>query len=264
MSLSYPEETTAGIIFESSDWHCQPDGLIPEAGELIARGKETGAMLIGCGDLLDLLPLGREKFRHAGAVRELVSSLDGYPFYYVCGNHDPYRWVVELFQPFPNIKVLRRLVYRRDSRTYYFTHGHQWAIDWALLRYVAPNIVQFMVDFCPGLWYRFCKRAGWMASEVKPRVATGQKERQQYDDFTGLIWRNGIRFAQHHGLCVVLGHTHTSGKLERFVDSSTGTIVIMVDGGDLRDGTYVVVDQDARIEHLGYTQKIASRHPNNL
>jgi CO dehydrogenase nickel-insertion accessory protein CooC1 len=38
----------------------------------------------------------------------------------------------------------------------------------------------------------------------------------------------------------------------------------MVDGGDLRDGTYVVVDQDARIEHLGYTQKIASRHPNNL
>jgi len=239
-----------GIIFESSDWHCGPGELIQEAKEFIARGKGAEAILVGCGDLFDLLPLGREQFHQSQAVKELIQAIDGYPFYYVSGNHDPYRWVVELFHPFPNVKVTRRLECELTGRTYLFTHGHQWAIDWALLRHIAPQFVEFMVDFSPRIWYRFCKRAGLMASEIKPKAITGGRERQQYDDLTGLIWRNGIRFAQHHSLCVVLGHTHTSGKLERFVDENTGTVSIIVDGGDLRDGTYVVVDRDARLAHL--------------
>ena len=240
-----------GMIFESSDWHCGPDRLIEEAKEFITRGKDAKATIVGCGDLFDLLPLGRERFQGSSAVNELIQALDGYPFYYVCGNHDPYRWVVELLRSFPNVKVVRRLQREVMGRTYLFTHGHQWAIDWALLRHIAPRFVEFMVDFFPRLWYRFCRMVGWLASEAKPKAATGHKERQRYDDLTGIIWRNGIRFAQHHSLCVVLGHTHTSGELKRFVDNNRRAISVMVDGGDLQDGTYVVVDRDAHLEHLG-------------
>lgn len=238
------------IIFESSDWHCEPDGLIDEAKEFIRRGKAAKAMIVGCGDLLNLLPLGREKFKGARVVKELVQSLDGYPFYYVSGNHDPYKWVAELFRDFPNVTVVKRLERELEGRVYLFSHGHQWAIDWAFLRHFAPRFVEFMVDWFPKLWYRFCRRMGWMASEAKPKAATGHRERQKYDDFTGLIWRNGIRLAQHHGCCVILGHTHTSAELKRFVDENTGIVSVMVDGGDLRDGTYVVVDRDAHLEHL--------------
>jgi len=240
------------IIFESSDWHCGPDGLSEEAKEFITRGKDATATIVGCGDLFNLLPLGREKFEGSSAVKELIQALDGYLFHYVCGNHDPYRWVVELFRPFPNVEVKRRLEREVMGRTYLFTHGHQWAIDWALLRHIAPQFVEFMVDFFPKLWYRLCRRVGWLPSEAKPKAATGGKEHQKYDDLTGLIWRNGIRFAQHHSLCVVLGHTHTSAELKRFVDENTGTVSVMVDGGDLRDGTYVVVDRDAHLEHLNW------------
>ena len=238
------------IIFESSDWHCDPDGLIDEAKEFIRRGKEAGGTILGCGDLLNLLPIGREKFNGAMVVNELVQALDGYPFYYISGNHDPYPWVVELFRDAPNIKVVKRLESELGRRTYLFTHGHQWAIDWALLRHFAPRFVEFMVDHFPRLWYRFCKRVGWMASEAKHKASTGHRERQKYNDLTGIIWRNGIRFAQHHGCCVILGHTHASGEFRRFAGGDTGIVAVMVDGGDLRDGTYVVVDQDAHLEYL--------------
>jgi predicted MPP superfamily phosphohydrolase len=214
------------IIFESSDWHCDPNGLIDEAKEFIRRGKEAGATIVGCGDLLNLLPMGREKFNGAMVVNELVQALDGYPFYYVSGNHDPYPWVVELFRDTPNIEVVKRLESELGGRTYLFT------------------------DHLPRLWYRFCKRVGWMASEAKRKASTGHRERQKYNDLTGIIWRNGIKFAQHDGCCVVLGHTHTSGEFKRFAGGDTGIISVIVDGGDLRDGTYVVVDSDAHLEYL--------------
>ena len=238
------------IIFESSDWHCDPDSLIEKAKEFISRGKQAGAIIVGGGDLFNLLPIGRDKFNGARVVNELVQVLDGYPFYYVSGNHDPYRWVVELFRDVPNIKVVKRLEGKLAGRVYFFTHGHQWAIDWALLRHFAPRFVEFMVDYFPRLWYHFCQRVGWMASEAKRQASTGYWERQKYNDLTGIIWRNGIRFAQHNDCCVILGHTHTSGELRRFTGASTGITSVMVDGGDLRDGTYVVVDRDARLEYL--------------
>jgi len=238
------------IIFASSDWHCDPDSLIDEAKEFIRRGKEAKTMLVGGGDLLNLLPIGREKFKGARVVNELVQALDGYPFHYVSGNHDPYRWVVELFRDFPNIKVMKWLEGELGGQAYFFTHGHQWAIDWAFLRHFAPRFVEFMVDYFPKLWYRFCKRMGWMASEAKRQTGAGYRERQKYNDLTGIIWRGGIRFAQHRGCCVILGHTHTSGELKRFTGGNMGIISLMVDGGDLRDGTYVVVDSDARLVYL--------------
>jgi len=60
------------IIFESSDWHCGPDGLSEEAKEFITRGKDATATIVGCGDLFNLLPLGREKFEGSSAVKELT------------------------------------------------------------------------------------------------------------------------------------------------------------------------------------------------
>lgn len=239
-----------GLIFESSDWHCDPNNLTDEAKEFIKRAKDAEATIVGCGDLLNLLPIGREKFRGASVVKELIRALDGYPFYYVTGNHDPYKWVVELFGGYPNVKVRKRLEVELAEGFYVLTHGHQWAIDWAFLRHFAPRFVEFMVDWFPGLWYRFCRRVGWLASEAKPKAARSYVERQKYDDLTGIIWRNGIRFAQHHSRCVVLGHTHTTGQLKRFVDAEMGIRSVLVDGGDLRDGTYVMLDKDARLEYL--------------
>jgi hypothetical protein len=73
----------------------------------------------------------------------------------------------------------------------------------------------------------------------------GHRERHKYNDKVGIVWRNTIQHAQHNNISVIVGHTHCSGILKRAMDDEVKAI--MADGGDLRDGTYLTIDDDIQL-----------------
>ena len=230
------------MFIVSSDWHCPPDGLIPQAKKLIEKAKPGEDILVGVGDLFDFIPLGMDKFKNSKAIDSFIELLGGQTFYYVGGNHDPYRWVRKRLKDYPNIKVSRTLNWENKL---YFRHGHGWSADWRFLRHFAPQFVEFMTEYLPGPWYRFCKWVGWMPSERKKKSdAGGPKERKKYDDAVRIVWRFAIRHAQHNSLSVVVGHTHCSATLRR---AANGVKTVMADGGKLEEKTYLEIDDDIQL-----------------
>ena len=231
------------MFLVSSDWHCQPDALIPQARELIGKADPSKDTLIGVGDLFDFLPLGKDAFRSSKAIDDFVEALGGQTFHYVAGNHDPYPWVRKRFKDYANIKVYRILNW--DDK-WYFRHGHRWADDWRYLRYVAPALVEFMAEHCPRLWHWFSRRMGWMPSAHREDGAAGSpSERHKYNKAVGKVWRHAIRRAQHNDVALMIGHTHCSGILRRAMDGDVK--VVMADDGTLKDGTYVTIDDDIKL-----------------
>jgi UDP-2,3-diacylglucosamine pyrophosphatase LpxH len=212
---------------------------------------EEGHLLVGDGDLFDILPWGRKSWEQSGSIAQLAQLLDGYPFEYVSGNHDPYKYMVDLMQPYTNIHVHKRFEPKADGRDYYITHGHRWSVDWGFLglRRIAPTIVEFMVDIAPGFWYRFCRKMGWLASHVNPG-ASADKERERITNLTRIIWAGASNHALKNDCCVILGHTHTSARRERGISKEIGFQAYMADGGDLNDGTFVELADDARVYFL--------------
>ncbi len=230
------------MLIVSSDWHCQPEALIPQARELIEKAEPGKDALVGVGDLFNFLPMGKDKFKNSKAIDDFIKLLGGQTFYYVAGNHDPYPWVKERFKDYPNI-IVARIVNFEDR--WYFRHGHGWSIDWRLLRHFAPGVVEFMTEHFPTLWYWFTMKMGWIPSKQKEALYIGgPRERQKYSDMVGIVWRHAIRHAQHNNLAVIVGHTHCSGILKRAMN---GVKAVIADGGDLRDGTYLLIDDDIRL-----------------
>lgn len=232
-------------IWVSSDWHCDPYKLKKAVVDWIGLGKEGNNRLIGDGDLFDILPLGRKMWEQPESIGELVKLLDGYPFDYVAGNHDPYKIMKELMAPYSNITVRKRLELKERGRKYFFTHGHRWAIDWAWLRWIAPWIVERLVDIAPGPWYRFCRRMGWLAHHPTPG-----KEEEVITNLTRIIWAGASDHALKNNCCVVLGHTHTTGRREHGISKKVGFQTYTVDGGNLPDGTYVEITDDVELRFL--------------
>lgn len=238
-------------IWVSSDWHCGPGRLREAAAEWVRRGREGNHRLIGAGDLFDIIPWGRQEWRQAASIGQLAGVLDGYPLDYVAGNHDPYSIVKELMSPYPCIAVHRQLEIEVGGRKYLVAHGHKWAVDWGFLglRHIAPQAVDLMVDVAPGWWYRFCRWRGWLASHPDAEASSGE-ERERITRLTRVIWGGACDWALRSGCCVVLGHTHASARHEQGVSRQLGFQAYMVDGGDLPDGTYVEITDDARLRFL--------------
>ena len=235
----------------SSDWHCEPDKLKAAVVEWIRQGKQGNNRLVGDGDLFEILPLGKKRWQSSASVRQLATALDGYPFDYVAGNHDPYPTMRKLFAAYPNIKVRRRMEIHEGGNRYFVVHGHQWSLDWGFLGLsrIAPSFVEFMVDHAPGLWYWVCNRLGWLA---RPAVSgtTAGKERERINKLIMVIWSGATKYALRHGCCVIVGHTHTAGRSERGISAEKGFRSYLVDDGDLGDGTYVEITDDARLRFL--------------
>jgi predicted phosphodiesterase len=180
-----------------------------------------------------------------------LAELGGHDFTYVAGNHDPYRIMRGLLDPDLRAGLVRRLELRQDGRSYLVTHGHRWSIDWGFLglRHVAPHIVEFMVDYLPRTWRWFCRRMGWLASE-RPDGESQPREDERITRLTRIVWEGASSHALKNGRCVVVGHTHTTGRRERGVSGAVGTETYMVDGGDLPDGSYVEITSDAGLAWL--------------
>lgn len=235
----------------SSDWHCGPEELKEDIVKWITLGKEGNHRLIGAGDLFNIIPLGKKQWTQANSIDQLAKSLDGYPFDYVAGNHDYYSYMKKRMASYSNIKVQKRLVITVEGRTYYITHGHRWAIDWGFfgLRHIAPWLVEKMVEYMPNIWYWFCRRVGWLASQRNPD-STEEKEQRKITKLIRTIWAGAASHALKNDCCVILGHTHTTGRRERGICRKELTQAYMVDDGYMQDRSYVEITKDAVIKYL--------------
>lgn len=238
-------------IWVCSDWHCQPDLLLKAVADWVRQGKEGHHRLVGNGDLFDIIPLGRKKWESADSIKQLAGALDGYPFDYVAGNHDPYPDMKNLMAMYPNITVHRRMEVREQGRDYCFDHGHRWAVDWGFLGIsrIAPGVVEFMVEHAPGLWYWICKRLGWLASQQTPGEASG-KEGERITKMIRVIWAGATKYALGHGCCIIVGHTHMAARSEKAISKNMGFQAYLVDDGDIIDGTFVEITDDAQLRFL--------------
>ena len=238
-------------IWVSSDWHCDPGGLKQAVMEWINRGKAGGHRLIGDGDLFDILLLGRMLFQNAASVEQLATLLDGYPFDYVAGNHDPYNIVRKIMASYTNITMHRQLRIEENGRRYFLTHGHRWAVDWGFLRlrHIAPRLVETMVNVASGPWYWLCRRVGWLASRPAAGAPAG-KELQRINKLIRVIWAGASHHALKQDCCVILGHTHAAGSRQRGISKEAGFLAYMVDDGDLPEGTFVEITGDAVMKFL--------------
>ncbi len=239
-------------IWVSSDWHCQPDKLKKSVVEWITLGKLGHHRLIGDGDLFDILPLGVKKFENAASIKELAALLDGYPFDYVAGNHDPHRTMKKLLAPYPTIILHKQLELEERDRTYLINHGHGWGLHWGYfgLRHFAPWIVEKAVDVAPGMWYRFCRSRGWLAHPGTEEREPGLESQKKATRLTRLIWAGASDHALNKDCCVIVGHTHTAGRRERGIGREQGFECYMIDDGDLPDGSYVEITDDAELKFL--------------
>lgn len=238
-------------IWVSSDWHCDPEKVKKVVVDWITMGKEGNHRLIGDGDLFDILPWGKKKWEQPASIEELSTLLDGYSFDYVAGNHDYYSIMKKLLAPYPNIAVHKRLELEERGRKYFFSHGHLWSIDWGFLglRKIAPWFVEKIVDYIPNLWYRFCRRMGWLAAHPTPGASAGE-EQERITKLIRTVWAGAADYALKNNCCVILGHTHTTGRRERGINKQVGSQAYMVDDGNLQDGTYVEITNDAQLKFL--------------
>jgi len=238
-------------IWVSSDWYCDPDRLKKAVVDWVTLGKEGNHRLIGDGDLFDILPWGKKKWEQPASIKQLAKLLDGYPFDYVAGNHDYYKIMKKLVAPYSNITVHKRLELEIGGRKYFFSHGHRWAIDWGFLglNKVAPGFVEIMVDYVPDLWYRICRWRGWLRTHPTPGASAG-KEKERITKLIRTIWAGAADHALKNDCCVILGHTHVTGRRERGISKQVVSQAYMVDDGDLPDGTYVEITDDAQIKFL--------------
>ena len=230
------------MIRSSSDWHSPPEALIPEAKKFIREAKKCKATIVGVGDLFDLLPLGRDKFKGCWAIDEMIDALGGYPFIYIGGNHDPSDWVKELFDRFPNVTVVKSILLEEGGRNYRFIHGHQRS-DWWLWRHIAPGFVEFAVDHFPGAWYSLCVLLGWLPGVLKERVKLkpSYKETTKLNLLISAIQNAWIRHAASEGISQVIGHTHKAFSATWW--SPQGIELELLDGGNLPDGGMVEIDE---------------------
>ena len=216
------------IIF--SDSHENPSGVSDNLVNLVRRAKFAHSDLYSVGDLLNLLPLGKEGWEKW--LREFEALLKGYPITLIGGNHDPYNWLKEMFVDMENVTVVRRV---NLPNGIHMRHGHSWSPDWWVLRHFAPSVVDFMVEHFPNLWYRFSEWMGWIPSKLQEQ---GLPQKHSYRKQVKRLWDEGMGYAEKHNCVVILGHTHCQGGA-----GGRPPMQFVEDCGALKEGDYLIVEE---------------------
>jgi metallophosphoesterase superfamily enzyme len=93
------------IVYCSSDWHCPPQGLRQQVKEFIRKAKLDADLIVGNGDLFDLMEYPWREFVECKTVQEFSEELEGKPFVYVAGNHDPAKYIRKVIA-IPNVQIM--------------------------------------------------------------------------------------------------------------------------------------------------------------
>ncbi len=120
-------------------------------------------------------------------------------------------------------------VKKSGGALWHIEHGDRYSVDWSFMRPVYQAVAEAMLMVSPKLWLRICRR--WLPTTIR---ATG--ERTKYDHAIGVCWANAIKDGVRRRSNVVLNHTHMAA------DSRLGTGLCVMDTGDTRDGSVVIID----------------------
>lgn len=196
------------MVLNTSDVHLSPGDLIPQyLMDMFRECDATGSRAVLLGDVFNLLPYGeRAWLTNAGdyTIQRFVDLLPRGGCDLIFGNHEGnIKWLEELFQPYPQVRVARSLNLFIGNQTWHFEHGHRFAYNWRWLQWVADDITQVMVKHFPGLWYRLSRQMEWVPSRIMV------EKPQRYNEKVGTIWSNALKWAQKENINLVIGHTHT-------------------------------------------------------
>lgn len=223
-------------IIEGSDLHLDPGEEIPPQLHSLSRlAEEQEAALVLNGDNLNLVPWGLREWHTRKGSQTIRDFIDAIPrkSYVLAGNHDPYEWLCEVLRV-DLVRVERSLdVYVGDA-LWHFQHGHIRS-DWYFWRHFAPGLVTWMTEVHPSLWYSICRRFGWLPGTLKKE----QGESERYTLLTLATHSAWRRHSEKIRANICIGHTHFATTSPRFVGRELRTP--FADGGDLRDGTYLVI-----------------------
>ena len=245
-------EVFSGCILESSDWHLEPDELLPAYAQkfFALAAKDPTARVVLNGDIFDIIIHGVKPYLQSSAMRSFLYKLPSQGCDLLVGNHElNEKELRRLFASDPRVRIAKSLdLESEDGICWHFEHGDSYSVDWGRFHWLYDGVAAAGLRVCPKLWYRFCRQCGWVPSVYKPKVATCVQimgnmpvtvrtgESQRYTELTGMIWNRALLYGQKNGCHMVLGHTHMAKKI------SNGFYV--VDGGDMRDGSYVVIKDD--------------------
>jgi UDP-2,3-diacylglucosamine pyrophosphatase LpxH len=212
-------------VVSTSDVHLNPGDEIP--GFLLDMFKEK-ARIVLCGDILNFLPYGKAKWytpEGQKTIKGLVGILPENGVDYIYGNHEGnIGWLIEMFKPYPQVRVTRELNLYTGDAVWHFEHGHRFAYDWCWLQWIADDLTQFMVKVFPRAWYWLSKKMGWMPGAIK------EGNPRKYDNVLGTIWGNALEWAQDNKSNLVIGHTHCHYEAElydkiKFIDCGTKQVI---------------------------------------
>jgi DNA repair exonuclease SbcCD nuclease subunit len=224
------------LIFECSDAHSPPNSLSQNFKKWISLGISNGATLVANGDMFDLVVYGHEKYVNSIAVKELITCLSGYQLFLIAGNHDSKKMLNKLNLP-SNILIINSLDLDHYGELWHFEHGFTRAADWRFLGRFSEPITNFFTDHFPRQWYWFSKKMGWLS---KPEIAG---EHEKYNKMVSTVHTSYIMSAEKNKINYCIGHTH---KALRFCSWSNGKCVYVLDGGNIRDGSYCVISNCAK------------------
>jgi len=219
------------VVYCSSDWHCPPQGLSEPVKQFIHRAKVDADLIVGNGDLFDLMEYPWKEFVNCRAVREFEKELDGKRFIYVAGNHDPTKYIRKVVE-IPNVEI-KHPAYPLDvgNTTYYFTHGYHWGFHWSWLRWFFDPLIILV----PPIYHCWNKKNSAKRAKEKGEL-------QKYSHLIALVHSRASQFAELKDVTVVIGHTHKpwfAGDWENY---------IMYDDGDMLDSKTYLRIEDGRIE----------------
>jgi len=232
------------VILVSSDWHLRPGDDIPDFGRRFALlAQETRARPILVGDIFDVIPYGESAWHTQRGRDTVLRFLLLFPqgVEIVSGNHDPHPFLCRLLADYTRrgwVQVFRRLRWG----SWLFVHGHQRS-DWALWRYIAPEVVELATELCPRAFLWLMEKLGW-AGRRRERLTPG--ERQRFSLLTEATHAAWLRFAERERLNVVIGHTHKLlvARWRRF----DGAVAFLVDCGDIRDGYCIQIEEGREVK----------------
>ena len=226
----------------TSDLHNHFNGISPYLVQLIEIARKENGRLIMVGDGENMIPYGKDKYLLGTYRHKLADALDGYRMDMLEGNHNPLKWIQQLFFMWPNIHCSRQLEFYWWPMDCYIhlRHGHEWFIDWFILRNMAPGFTRIATRFFPTQWYWLCKQMGWIPSELKD---TGDaKLERKYHVVVQHIWVNAAKYAlsKKKDVLVITGHTHALGA-QLFILNADKMGYIHADPATLAIGSYIKI-----------------------
>lgn len=199
-------------ILSASDFHLNPnDSLTKPQRAFLELGKEPKTLTVINGDFLNIIIWGPDAYWGSPVLSDIKQHIPPWGIDYIVGNHTgKLAWAKRLFADCPQVRVARSLDLKLEGQNWHFVHGDRFSPDWGLFRWLYDWGAETAAGINRGLWLRFCRRMGWIPSELKKarRISPNSRESDKYCRATVLTWARALDWAARHQTNLAIGHTH--------------------------------------------------------